>query len=317
MQPINMLRKNKFDHEWIMYAPGRAKVQSITDGSIITKSTTPSCPFCPGAPEVGYDYDVCILPNRFPSFIPGSNILLEEDELQKNGYGKQNVFIFSSEHDKNLVDQPISRIAKLLTEIGKQVAIHYQDKRIQAVVAFENSGSEFGPSIKHPHGQMFALPFVPKRLLPTQKQCIICEHIAKNDYQNNIIEETNNAFLVCPPYARFPFEMHIFPKNHFASLNNLNYNTLTDIAKLTKLGLQLLAAIKTGKMSYMLLIYVAPKTHLHDYHLRIEIVPINKPFGGRKYLGGLELGFGVFVNPAIPEEIAAQLRKLKKVLTPS
>lgn len=306
----NRMRKNPFDNEWIMYAPNRSKVQSVSDKPKVERP----CPFCPGADEVGDHYEVCILPNKFPSF---TSIQLTEDEeknfgeTKQDGYGRQNVFIFNEDHHQKLVDQTPERIAQLFKAIGQQVLEHYQDPKIEAIAAFENSGPEFGPSIKHPHGQMFALSFIPKRMRPEGDHCLLCKNLAENKFKDTTIKETENALLVCPPYARFPYEMHVFPKKHIASLSDLNQVTLHEIATLTKLGLMKIAAIETGTMTYMLLIYVAPKKYLNNYHLRIELVPINKPLGGRKYLGGLELGYGVFVNPSIPEMIAKELSDLK------
>jgi galactose-1-phosphate uridylyltransferase len=43
-------------------------------------------------------------------------------------------------------------------------------------------------------------------------------------------------------------------------------------------------------------------------HFRLEITPTRTPAGGTKYLGGLEIGAGLFLNPMLPEAAAADLR---------
>ena len=305
---VNELRKNPFDDEWTMYAANRARVQSLTDGA---RGPARACPFCPGAAEVGDGYEVCILPNRYPSFMPAGAPAggpWREQAPRQDGYGRQDVFLFCDQHDRRLVDQPAARIDALLAALGARIDALYQDPAIESVVAFENSGAEFGPSIAHPHGQIFALPFVPKRVRQAFGPCALCRAQAAGDMDVAVIASRPGALLVCPPHARFPYEMHVFPRTHAPGLGALAADVRLDVAALVRCGLGALRALDDGPMSYMLLFYVAPRCAFDDYHLRIEILPIHKPHGGRKYLGGLELGYGVFVNPSIPEDSAALLR---------
>lgn len=302
---LNELREGPFDGEWIMYAPGRARIGSLTDDP--ERAQERACPFCPGAPEVGDGYEICILPNRYPSFVPEGEAR-RAGPARREGYGRQDVFLFSDAHDGRLSDQRPQRVEQLLHALGQRIDELYRDPKIEFVAAFENSGPEFGPSIAHPHGQIFALPFVPKRALPRTPHCAICRALEEGDYAPGQIASSETAVLVCPPYARFPYEMHVLPRRHVPLLSSLEAATLGDMSRLLGLGLRALRAIGRGWAPYMLLIHTAPRSLSGDYHLRVEIVPLNKSHGGRKYLGGLELGFGVFVNPSVPEAIAAELR---------
>lgn len=293
------LRKSPFDDEWVMYAPARARVVSITDGG-----ARPACPFCPGSEEAPGAFDVLVLPNRYPSFTTEPAPVAASAGVRE-AYGRQDVFVFSPEHDAALADQTPERVATLLRALGRRTRALFEDPSIEAVVAFENAGRIFGPSVEHPHGQVFSLPFVPRRLEPRPGPCIQCA----GPPARNVVAERRRAHLSCPPHARFPYEMHVVPHAHAAALYDLPDAAVDDVARLLLVALRALRRAAGGDAAYMLLIYQAPRPLLHDYHLRLEVVPVAKPGGGRKYLGGLELGFGVYVNPSLPEESAATLRE--------
>lgn len=204
---------------------------------------------------------------------------------------------------------PTDRVALLLRRLGERTVRHYRDPGVAAVVAFENSGTLFGPSVEHPHGQVFALPFVPHQLLPAAPGCPSCAALTCRYAREHQVAGTPAAVLSCPPYARFPYEMHVLPVAHAPTLADLTDRELREVAAQVHRGLTALERMGPGQ-PYMLCVYQAPRQRLGDYHLRLEILPVSKPGGGRKYLGGLELGFGVYVNPAIPAASAAALRDL-------
>ncbi len=65
---------------------------------------TGECPFCPGGPETGYDWDVLVLDNRFPSLRPGATPSREGFDLYevKPAYGYCKVVIETPEHRGDL-----------------------------------------------------------------------------------------------------------------------------------------------------------------------------------------------------------------------
>jgi UDPglucose--hexose-1-phosphate uridylyltransferase len=300
--PYTRYARNPFDDEWTVYAPARAGIQSLTDGGPAAQGR--DCPFCVGATEVPGDYDVLILENRYPSLSVHPTHATSPDRL--DGYGRQHVFLYSSDHESRLADQPPARIARLLRELGEHTLEMFSDPRIEAVLAFENSGAIFGPSIAHPHGQVFSVPFTPKRLVERSSSCVLCSGPQDSSWTQYLVSERLSATLACMPHARLPFEMTVAPRHHVRLLAELDDDALDDMAWLVRAGLRALDAIAPGA-PYMLVFYQAPRS-APTYHLRAEIVPIVKPAGGLKYLGGLELGFGVYVNPSWPEDSAETLR---------
>jgi UDPglucose--hexose-1-phosphate uridylyltransferase len=65
-------------------------------------------------------------------------------------------------------------------------------------------------------------------------------------------------------------------------------------------------------MPYILSIYQAPAHGEHPYaHLRIEIYPWLRMPGRLKYLAGSEVGAGAFTADTLPEDKAAELRRVE------
>jgi UDPglucose--hexose-1-phosphate uridylyltransferase len=301
------IRRNPFEEEWIMYAPGRARIQSVTDpGYGRAAAETHLCPFCPGSDEVVREFDVLILPNRYPSFRAEPADVPEESGW-RDAYGIQDVFVFDARHDAKLSDQTPTRIATLLDRLSARTLKLWAESRVQTVFSFENSGPIFGPSIAHPHGQTFALPFVPRRFVAHEElSCPVCAEVRQAD--DTLVAMGARTILCCPAHARFPYEMLIAPRDHVPLLSDLDEETVSELGVQLRTGLRALELVAGRDCPYMLLIYQAPKPLYDAYHLRFEIVPISKPGGGLKYLGGLELGAGVYVNPSVPERSASALR---------
>jgi UDPglucose--hexose-1-phosphate uridylyltransferase len=107
-----------------------------------------------------------------------------------------------------------------------------QQKGIEYVMEFENRGKAIGVSLDHPHAQAYALPFVPpriereieqfRRVWENDDSCLVCETLhGEIKYGKRILRETENFVSFVPFAARLPYEVHIYPKAHVASLREL------------------------------------------------------------------------------------------------
>ena len=114
-------------------------------------------------------YDVAVFANRFPSFAP-LTVGPAEGALpppfgpaDRPAYGHCDVVVFSSDHDAAVVDLPAARMRTIVEAWAHRTATHSADPRIAEVFVFENSGTEIGVTLTHPHGQVYAYPVVPPR----------------------------------------------------------------------------------------------------------------------------------------------------------
>jgi UDPglucose--hexose-1-phosphate uridylyltransferase len=59
-------RYDALTDSWLAISPARNRRPFTGTGA---PATTPSCPLCPGGPEVPFSYEAAVFENRFPSFV--------------------------------------------------------------------------------------------------------------------------------------------------------------------------------------------------------------------------------------------------------
>lgn len=290
------------------------------------------CPLCPTKPgsfptEVPEpSYEIVVFENKFPSMSrrpPEPDVGPTELCTVAPANGTCEVVLYSSDHAGTLTDMPLSRITQLVhvwkdryLDLGSRDEIEY-------VFIFENKGEEIGVTIHHPHGQIYAFPFIPPRIqrmldsenvFAQQKDdaCLHCQIVRDELKDETRIVTENNSFVAFVPfYARYPYEMHIYSKEHLPSLAEFSDEDLHSLAEILQIVLCKYDNLWGISMPYMMTIYQNP-TNGEEYpgsHFRIEFYPPRRTKEKLKYLAGCESGAGTFVNDTLPEDKAAELRK--------
>jgi len=131
------------------------------------------CPLCPtkegGFPtEVPRDsYDIVVFENKFPSLkldppepdVPGNDVT-----PVRPSHGVCEVVCYSQVHTGTFATMPYLQ-ARKLTRVWKDRYVDIGDREgIEYVFIFENKGKEIGVTLSHPHGQIYAYPFIPPTL---------------------------------------------------------------------------------------------------------------------------------------------------------
>jgi UDPglucose--hexose-1-phosphate uridylyltransferase len=114
-----------------------------------------------------------------------------------------------------------------------------------------------------------------------------------------------------PHAARWPYEVHVYPKRHVASIVELDDGERRELASAL---LQVTGAYDRHfgfSTPYVMAMHQAPTDGLSwpQAHLHIEFYPPHRRADRLKHLAGVELGAGTFVNDTKPEETAVQLRE--------
>jgi len=131
------------------------------------------CPLCPtkaGNFETEVpspDYDIVVFEDKFPSFDKNRTLSSSNPDqsffCKKGAKGICEVVCYSSDHNKYLEDMPLFRISNLIL-VWRDRYIELKNKNfIKYVLIFENKGREIGVTLSHPHGQIYAFPFIPQR----------------------------------------------------------------------------------------------------------------------------------------------------------
>src|SRR5260221_510370 len=93
---------------------------------------------------------------------------------------------------------------------------------------FKTHGTGAAQEFEHPHFQLTATTFVPRRVLyelragrdyfATKERCVFCDILAQEIRQNQRIVEVRGDFVALCPYApRVPYETWIIPRAHDAA----------------------------------------------------------------------------------------------------
>jgi UDPglucose--hexose-1-phosphate uridylyltransferase len=114
-----------------------------------------------------------------------------------------------------------------------------------------------------------------------------------------------------PHAARWPYEVHVYPKRHVTSILELDDGERRELASAL---LQVTNAYDRHfgfSTPYVMAMHQAPTDGQGwpQAHLHIEFYPPHRRVDRLKHLAGVELGAGTFVNDTTPEETAAQLRR--------
>ena len=104
---------------------------------------------------------------------------------------------------------------------------------VEQVFCFENRGEEIGVTLHHPHGQVHAFPFVAPRTRQMVRaaeayrqrtgRSVFADVLASEQAAESRIVAANahwTAFV--PAFARWPFEVHIYPHRHVPDIPALD-----------------------------------------------------------------------------------------------
>jgi UDPglucose--hexose-1-phosphate uridylyltransferase len=288
------------------------------------------CPLCPQKPggvptEIPTDYRIAAFLNKFPSLRPHPpDPAVEGSELYPvaPAQGICEVIVYTPRHDGTLTDEPVGAIEELIyvwrdryTELRARDDIRY-------VYIFENKGEAIGVTLNHPHGQLYAFPYLPPRLereldsLARHREatgrCLVCDVVREElkDGRRLVIEQ--ESFLAGVPfYARYPYEVHIWAREHRASLAELSPSEVRDLARVLKTVLCKYDSLWNLSMPYMMVLKQLPTDGRgpESDHFRIEFYPPLRTAQKLKYLASVESGAGSFINDTLAEEKAAELRE--------
>lgn len=315
---MSELRWNPVLEEWVITATHRQERPVVL-------SDPSKCPLCPGVLEIPHDYQIVSFENRFPSLHRNPpKPIVEDDELYKvrEAKGICEVVVYCSKHEGSLAEQSLQDIYNLVRvwkdryeELGSHDFIDY-------VFIFENKGEVIGVTMSHPHGQIYAFPYIPPKIqkeLDSSKkykeekgECLFCKILKKElDDGRRIVKENDSFVAFVPFFARYPYEIHIYPREHLLSLAEFNDKHQKDFATILKIVLMKYDNLFGFSFPYMMIMHQEPtdgKDHSY-YHFHMEFYPPHRSEKKIKFLAGCESGAGSFINDTSAEEKAKELRE--------
>jgi len=330
---MNEIRQNIATKEWVIISTERARrphefAQEKHELTEHRPEWEPTCPFCPGneepppleqvrVPAKGA-WQLRVVRNKYPALRPEGQRERHFDGIYRwlPGVGRQEIIIESRRHNTcPALDTP-DEVARTMAIFQTRGADFAQDSRIEQVVYFNNHGPQAGTSLVHPHSQILGLPVVPyhirsraeeaRRYFDDTGACVYCQMLYGELAARERLIAANEHFVAFVPYAAFsPFHTWIIPRRHCPTFLEA---TPDEIRALGAILHDVLRRLYVGlhDPDYNYVIRSAP---LHDIgreylHWYVTVVPrVTKT-------AGFEMGSGMFINTAFPEESAAFLRDI-------
>jgi UDPglucose--hexose-1-phosphate uridylyltransferase len=194
---------------------------------------------------------------------------------------------------------------------------------IEQVYCFENRGEEIGVTLHHPHGQIYAFPFVTPRTrqMVTQSRSYTAQ-TGRNLFEDllgaeqedgtRIVAANKHWTAFVPPAARWPYEVLIHPARRVPDLAALDDPARAAFGDLYLDVLRRFDRLFDTPAPYIAAWHQAPVTDSvarAEFGLHLQVFTVRRAPGKLKYLAGTESGMGVWVNDIVPETAARRLRE--------
>ncbi|WP_345712536.1 galactose-1-phosphate uridylyltransferase [Kineococcus glutinatus] len=323
----SQVRRDPLTGEWIAMASHR------NDRTFLPPADQdPLAPTVPGGfpTEIAESsYDVVVFENRFPSFSPrigGEPGLVDGEELWpvRPATGRTEVICFSSAHSGSFGTLSPHRARTVIEAwVDRTVDLGAQPD-VEHVFVFENRGKEIGVTLPHPHGQIYAFPFVPpKAARMLQMARAHRERTGRNLFRDVLDAERRSGARVVvssehwtayvPAAARWPVEVHLAPHRDVPDLPALDDAERDDLAAvyLDVLGRLDRYYPDDDPLPYISGVHQAPvREGREDFRLHLQVFSVLRAPGKLKYLAGVESAMAAWINDTTPERVAARLREV-------
>ena len=323
------MRQDILTGDWISIAAARQNRAFLPPAELDPLS--PQTPTNPS--EIPSRYDVAVFENRSPSFGPALSAAHGDapeapnpprglDDLDALGLGsvrtsvgRCEVVCFSPEHTGSFGTQSVTRARTVIEAWADRTAALSALPGVEQVFPFENRGEAIGVTLPHPHGQIYAYPYVTPR---TRR---LVENISRTspDLMQRVLDFERDGSRVIlagehwtayvPFAARWPIEVHLMPHRHVP-----DFAEATDAERdeLAGLYLRLLRGIDTlydTPTPYIAAWHQAPVNVARDtVRMHLEITSPRRAADKLKFLAGSEAAMGAWIGDIPPEDAAARLR---------
>jgi UDPglucose--hexose-1-phosphate uridylyltransferase len=319
---VAQMRLDSLTSEWVSVAAHRHGRAFLPPAN--------QCPLCPttdeNLSELPDTFDVAVFENKSPSF--GPELLAASDEhyadvanlplgSTRKSVGRCEVVVFSPEHLGSLGALPLERVNTVIDALADRTEHLQTLPGVMQVFPFENRGQDIGVTLHHPHGQIYAYPFVTPR---TQKLLASIERFGENLFAETLEFEQNSErqlissenFTAYVPFAgRWPIEIHVLPHRHVQNLAQLSAAERTELADIYRRLLKSLDEIYETPTPYIAAWHQAPLLDAgKNVRLQLQITSPRRAADKLKYLAGSESAMGAFIADFAPEKTAGQLREV-------
>jgi UDPglucose--hexose-1-phosphate uridylyltransferase len=320
--PNPHLRWHALRGEWVAYAGHRQHRTFLPppEYNPLAPSRDPDNPTeVPEGP-----WDVAVFENLFPTLALGAQDPPALTVATAPARGACEVVVFTQDPRATLATLSLCHLQLLVDVWADRYEELGRDPRIQYVFPFENRGVEVGVTLHHPHGQIYAYPFVPPvpaRELEQQRAYYdthgrgLLEDLVATEVRDGLrmIYAGPHVAAFMPICARYSYEVWIAPYRPAPSFAALSDDERRDFARALKTVVLKYDRLWNTPFPYILAFHQAPTDGVPhpEAHLHAEFYPAYRMPGRLKYLAGSEIGAGVFTADTFPEDKVKELQAVQ------
>lgn len=310
------LRFDVLTGDWISVAAARQHRAFLPPAEL-----DPLAPQTPTNPsEIPSNYDVAVFENRSPSFGPALGEASLPDhtgrfDLEAPAAGRCEVVCFSPEHSGSFGSLSATRARTVIEAWADRTAALSALPGIEQVFPFENRGEDIGVTLPHPHGQIYAYPYVTprtQRLLARVAEHgagLFAEQLAFEQGSERVVLRGEHWTAFVPFAARWPVEVQLMPNRHVPDLAETSAGERDELAPLYLRLLRGIDALYDTPTPYIAAWHQAPvREGRGEVRLRLELTSPRRAADRLKYLAGSEAAMGAWIADIPPEAQAAKLR---------
>lgn len=320
--PTAIMRQDVLTGDWISVAAARQHRIFLPPAD-----QDPLAPQAPGnLSEVPALYDVAVFENRSPSFGPdlagAPNSPRGLDDLAEVGLGRTRTSIgrcevvcFSPETEGSFGTLSPSRARTVIEAWADRTSALSALPGVEQVFPFENRGEAIGVTLHHPHGQIYAYPYITPK---TQRVLATIDRTAPDLFQRILDFELAGDRVVLsgmhwtafvPFAARWPIEVHMLPHRHIPDFAATDDAERDELAFLYLRLLRGLDALYESPTPYIAAWHQAPVRRGRDsYRLHLQLTSPRRAADKLKYLAGSESAMGAWIADITPESAAENIR---------
>jgi UDPglucose--hexose-1-phosphate uridylyltransferase len=330
---VSEIRQDLTTKEWVIIATERRKRPSDFVHKL-TKEDKPvfssSCPFCPGnegeTPTATFSqadstgpWQTRVFANKFPAVTPEGSLARRVDQgcfLSMDATGFHEVIVETPVHNKTLALMDDTEVEAVLDAYHERYNFMAGTSQVKSIIIFKNHGVSAGTSLEHPHSQLVATAVVPRHIRTQYEVAIsyyddygrcLYSDLTANELKAGarIIMETSR-FVVFHPFASHrPFETWIMPRANQASFREVTKKDLRQLAPvLRKTLLKIYRGLENPDFNLVIDSSPVGEEQADFYQWHIRIIPRVSE------AAGFEIGSGIFINTALPEETASYMRDI-------
>ena len=275
-----------------------------------------------GQPDVVWSSRV--ISNKYPSFSvngqdepspavdAGNDRVLPLPSQISHEHGMQELIIPTPRHCISVSELTDTELEVTFLAIQHRLNAIRSEAKIAHAMLFLNCRAEAGASLGHVHWQLIGTPLVSSQLQRRADRerehqdefgiSLVQKLVSwELEQQKRIVCSTENFLVYCPFASRFPFQIHIVPRDPNLNLLDCESSIRDELAWHCRDAVRRLEKLLEDA-AYNVLLQLPPMDRIDRDPWYLQIFPrISKP-------AGFELGSDIWINPVAPEAAAQAIR---------